>query len=82
MSRLSDSTGRFCFKLDILSISCSAKKCMFHPMYGFEMQTHNTTKDSILEEYFFSICSQRGSVDLTTYNRHVKLAAYMLHVGH
>jgi hypothetical protein len=60
MSRLSDSIGRFCFKLDIPHISHSAKKCMFHPMHGFQMQTHDTTKDSILEEYFFQSVDKEG----------------------
>jgi len=60
IGRFTYSIGRFCFKLDIPYVSYSAKKCMFHPMYCLDVQTHSTTKDSILEEYPFQSVDKEG----------------------
>lgn len=66
MSRFTYSIGRFCFKLDIPYVSYSAKKCMCHPTYCLDMQTHSTTKDSILEEYPFQSVDKEGQWILPT----------------
>jgi len=54
------SIGRFCFKLGIPYVSYSATKCMCHPTYCLDMQTHSTAKDSILEEYPFQSVDKEG----------------------
>lgn len=60
LSRFTYYMGRFCFKLDIPNVSYSAKKHMFHPMYCLDMQTHSTTKGSILQEYLFQLADKES----------------------
>jgi len=67
MSRFSYSIGRFCFKLDIPYVSYSAKKCVSsNVLLGHADTQHYKGFNTRIP---LSISWQRGSVDLTDYDR-------------